>query len=325
MTCMNPETMQYWETKFDLGYVFPAAFPRFSTDEHGLSLELEKTIGTGLFKAVELATIIDPTERSRVSRILTDSQLKCVYLGGITILNEGLNLSSLDESIRAEAVKRLSCLMDDAEDLGAALFLVSSGPDPDGHLRNEALAQLRRSICALCEHASDIATDQPMTVTLEHYDRDIHHRFLLGPSSETSQFARAVREEHANFGITLDQSHVAQLGETPSSALKELGDAICHVHLANCVVRDSSSPLYGDCHPPFGIDGGEIGKEEISSFVLALQEGGYFDRSAPYGKPIVSIEVRTPGNANPRTTLSNALESVLHGCTAALQQNNGRN
>lgn len=316
---MNPETMQCWDTKFDLGCVFPAAFPRFSSDEHGLSLELEKTIGTGLFKAMELARIIDPTERSMVRGILADSQLKCVYLGGITILNEGLNLSSLDENVRTEAFRRLSSLMDDAEDLGAALFLVSSGPDPGGDLRNEALDQLKKSICALCEHASDIATGQPITVTLEHYDRDVHRRFLLGPSSETSQFAHAVRAEHANFGITLDQSHLAQLGETPSAALKELGDTVCHVHLANCLIRDGSSPLYGDCHPPFGIDGGEVGADEISSFLLALQEGGYFDRSIPYGKPIVSIEVRTPDNANPRTTLADALEFVLHGCAAAFK------
>lgn len=321
---MSECTTLCWSSWFDLGYVFSAAFPGFGTDERGLSLELERTLQTGLFKAVELAEVRDPAEREGVKSALAGTETKCVFLGGMTILREGLNLSSLDEEARTRAVKRLVELIDDAEDLGAVLFLISSGPDPGASMRGKALDQLRKSASALCQYARDIAADQPITITLEHYDRDVHRRFLLGPSIETAKFARAVREEHPNFGITLDQSHLAQLGETPSAALQELGQTVCHVHLANCLICDKSNPLYGDLHPPFCIDGGEIGAEEISSFLLALRDGGHLGRAVPYGKPIVSIEVRTPDGVDPHRTLEEAIKLVADGCTRR-QEYSGRN
>lgn len=310
--------------EFDLGCVFSAAFPQFGSDERGLSSELMATLETGVFRAVELAEVRDPAERRGVKSALGSTQTKCVFLGGMTIIREGLNLSSLDETTRVAAVNRLSELMDDAEDLGAVLFLISSGPDPGERLREQALDQLGKSVSALCRHAQEIASGQPMTVTLEHYDRHLHRRFLLGPSAETAKFARVIRQEHPNFGITLDQSHLAQLGESPSAALRDLGQAVCHVHLANCLIFDESNPLYGDLHPPFCIDGGEVGVEEISSFLWALRDDGYLGRAMPYGRSIVSVEVRNPDNADPRMTLQEAVKVVMNGYSLC-HAHNGRN
>lgn len=301
--------------QFDLGCVFAAAFPHFGTDERGLSSSLRRVLDTGIFRVVELAAVRDPAERSEVKSLLASTHTKCVFLGGMAIIGEKLNLSALDEDARVYAVRRLSELMDDAEDLGAALFLISSGPDPGEALRGAALSQLAKSVSALCRHACDIASGpsgQPMTVTLEHYDRDVHRRFLLGPSAETAEFARAIRAVHPNFGITVDQSHLAQLGEAPSDALRVLGDAVCHAHLANCLICDKSSPLYGDLHPPFCIEGGEVGIDEICAFLQDLEDGGYLGRVLPYGRPIVSVEVRNPDGADPYLTLQEAVEAVMN-------------
>lgn len=299
--------------QFDLGCVFAAAFPHFGTDEHGIASSLKRVLDTGVFRAIELAAVRDCSERKDVKYLLRSTNTKCVFLGGMAIIDEGLNLSSLDEGARTHAVERLAQLMDDAEDLGAVIFLISSGPDPGEPLRAVALSQLEKSVSTLCQHAREVASDQPMTVTLEHYDRNVHRRFLLGPSAMTAEFARAIRANNPNFGVTLDQSHLAQLREVPADALDVLGDAVCHVHLANCLIRDERSPLYGDLHPPFSIEGGEVGADEIMGFLCALKQSGYFERVMPYGRPIVSVEVRNPDGADPYLTLRQAIEAVMNG------------
>jgi len=302
--------------QFDLGCVFPAHFPQFAKDERGLALNLEKVLNTGLFKAIELGAIRDLSERNKVKNLLKDTDTKCVFLGGGAIISEGLNLSSLDEGARAHAVARLTGLMEDAEDLDAVLFLISSGPDPGEPLREQALAQLGKSVSELCGHARKMASArsrQPMIVTLEHYDRHIHRRFLLGPSAVTADFARTMRADNPNFGITLDQSHLGQLGEAPADALDALGDTVTHVHLANCLISDEHSPLYGDLHPPFGIEGGEFDIDDISAFLSVLNSRGYFGRRLPYGRLIVSVEVRNPEGADPFVTLQATTAAVMEG------------
>ena len=42
--------------------------------------------------------------------------------------------------------------------------------------------------------------------------------------------------------------------------------------MANCIIKDRTSNLYGDKHPEFGIDGGEINIEEISDILKTIKE-----------------------------------------------------
>ena len=51
------------------------------------------------------------------------------------------------------------------------------------------------------------------------------------------------------------------------------------VHLGNCVLTDKASILYGDKHPPIGIQGGEIDVPELVRVLRTLREVGYLDRA----------------------------------------------
>jgi hypothetical protein len=84
---------------------------------------------------------------------------------------------------------------------------------------------------------------------------------------------------------------------------------VAHVHLSNCLIRDDSSPFYGDKHPPYGLPGSEIGVPELASFLKVLKEAGHFSPVFPTGKPVLSLEVITPPDRTPEKTLAEAKEA----------------
>jgi hypothetical protein len=86
---------------------------------------------------------------------------------------------------------------------------------------------------------------------------------------------------------------------------------IAHIHLSNCLIKDKSSPLYGDKHPPYGHPGGEIGIPELAGFFRALKNNGTFSRVFPTGKPVLSMEILKPADRTPEETLEEAKGSFL--------------
>jgi sugar phosphate isomerase/epimerase len=78
-----------------------------------------------------------------------------------------------------------------------------------------------------------------------------------------------------NFGILLDLSHLPLLGETFRHAVQTVAPYLRRVHLGNCVLKDPSHPRYGDRHPPFGIEGGEIDVPELTAFLRCLLQVGF--------------------------------------------------
>ena len=47
-----------------------------------------------------------------------------------------------------------------------------------------------------------------MWITVEHFDRELDQKRLLGPTAEAAALLREVRKRHANVGMTVDLSHV---------------------------------------------------------------------------------------------------------------------
>jgi len=309
-----------WTDWFDLGFVFPAAFPEYSKCESGLAQTLAGVLAEGFFQAVEIESIANDVERSRVRAITRNAGIRVVFLGAATLLSEGLNLSALDEDHRAASVARAMELLEEAHYHGASHLLIGSGPDPGAASRAEAADQLERSVGELCRRAQGWADGDCICITLEHFDRDIDKRFLFGPSLETAEFARRVRNDYENFGVTLDQSHVCQLGETPVEAVGHLDDVVCHVHLANCIIRNSAHELYGDRHPPFCIPHGEVGIEEIGAFLIALADSGLFSQRSVTERPIVSVEVCRPAGAESWATLNETKDTFRFAWQAASQR-----
>ena len=111
--------------------------------------------------------------------------------------------------------------------------------------------------------------------------------------------------------MTFDTSHILQLQEDLPSTYRGVQDVIANIHLSNCLIKDKTSPFYGDKHPPYGLAGSEIGIPELTAFLKTLKDAGHFSRPFPTGKPVLSLEVITPAGQTPEATLEGAKGAFL--------------
>jgi hypothetical protein len=118
--------------------------------------------------------------------------------------------------------------------------------------------------------------------------------------------------------LTIDQSHLAQLGEAPSDSIALAWDFHVHMHLANSLLCDRDSPIYGDEHPRFGVPGGEHDIQDVTALFEALWEHGFFEKPIPYGeRPIVSVEVKPQADEDQEIVLANTKRVVQNAWARA--------
>lgn len=303
-----------WHKYMSLGYVHTVAFPNGVKGEGPIKDQVAQLLADDSYGAVEVSWVKDPEEREKLAGFLAEADVDVVFLACIPMMAQKAYLAVLSEEERQAAVEVGKKMIDEAYLYGARLMLVGSGPDPGPENRARGLEQLAKSLGELCSYARSKAKDHVLTITLENFDREMDKKFLLGPMAETAKFIRELRKEHDNLGITLDQSHVEQLGEAAEESARLGGECIVHAHLANCVVKDPSSPLYGDKHTPFGIPGGQSGPAEIARFLEALAKSGYFSRTQPTRRPVVSLEVNVlSGEGSPEEIIKATKEAFLQG------------
>lgn len=285
------------------GIVHYALFPSAGSGEGDIAASLVPILDDDFFQAIEITWIKDKSMLRRVANLLRGSRLTVMFSGGPPLLSGGYNLSSTNPRERREAFEFTKRLVDMAYELGGRSLLISSGRDPGESLRRLAISIFMESLAEICSYAIAQNPSAPLAICLEPFDSDVHQRQLLGPTRVSTASVSAVRQVYSNCGITLDMSHIAQLHEGIEEAVQEAGDCLIHAHIANCVLTQGD-PLYGDMHPPFGVPNGVYGLADIARFVNALDAGGYFTRPCPYGRPVVSVEIRPQPGQNPEDIIS---------------------
>ena len=154
------------------------------------------------------------------------------------------------------AVFLLMRAFETADEIGAKKVLITTGRDTDECDRPKALEQFMKSMERLLPEAENF------DVVLETGDRTVDARQLLGPTDLSMKLADEIRKEYKNFYLTLDTSHIAQLGENVEASIEK---ALClsnHVHLASCILTPGH-PLYGDKHPFFSHPDGVLSDDRL--------------------------------------------------------------
>jgi len=267
-------------------------FPETLKGEGPILETVTKIANDTFFGAIEVSWIKAPEVRLEVAKILEQAHMDIVYCGGPPILVQGLNLNALDSTTRRKAVDSVKKLVDEAYALNAKILVVCSGPNPAGDKRREAKGLLVESLKEVCRYAEEKTGDYTLLVSLENFDIEQDKKLLIGPTDEAAEVAKAVKREYRNFGLTVDLSHLPLLKETPEKAISAAGNYLEHAHVGNCVMKDKSSALYGDMHPRFGVKGGENDVKELTAFLVALKDNGYFSRKTATSLPVVSFEVK---------------------------------
>lgn len=279
-----------------VGMVTFSSYPGLITGEHTMAQVIQEIGADAFFDVVEITWIEDPKARAEAIQAADASSLSAAYAAQPYLLARKLNLSALEESQRRQAVSTCRQAIDQAVSWDAASFSVLSGPDPGPDSRTRATDQLVRSLVELSQYARSKGN---ISVALETFDRKpFGKNQLIGPTAEAVQLAQRVRSQVPNFGLLLDLSHLPLLEETSAAALETAKDYLQTVHVGNCLIKDPAHPAYGDNHPPFGTEGGEIGVPQLAEFLRELFRVGFLTAGRTR-QPILSLEVRPLAGQHP--------------------------
>jgi sugar phosphate isomerase/epimerase len=179
----------------------------------------------------------------------------------------------------------MDCL-DEAEDVGADMFELISGPNPEKD-RHRAIDGFAESVHFLGEQAKK----RNMVLLVEMFDFNVDKKRLIGSVEDTAElFERIDLEEDVR--LLLDLSHIPMVNADIATAVHTLSPWIGHVHVGNTVMQPDDD-RYGDSHPYFGYPAGSNDIDELAAFFLALHQIGYIRRERP---STVSFEIiRAPG------------------------------
>jgi hypothetical protein len=287
--------------RFQLGVVHYASFPECRDDDAIFWSSLERLLADPVFDAIELHTFLPPSWLTRIRSGFEQGDKQLLLSAGPQLLKEH-GLCALNPSSRSSTLELCKRLIDLARDLSATGLMLISGKDPGPGDRDDARAALEESLNELCEYAS---VDAPtLTLSLEAFARSSPPSQLIGPSVEASRLLDRVSATNGNFRLTVDLSHLAQLGEDPVTAIEGLGSRARHIHLSTCVVIPGH-PLFGDLHPSF----------HTPDVAVTLQTAGQALAAASTASPademIVSVEVRPQGKEDSGQVFEQARSDLL--------------
>jgi sugar phosphate isomerase/epimerase len=285
---------RHWDAYCGLSLVHFLAFPECQSGEFSILETAEQVLLDDFFSAIEISRINSPEVRRQVAALIAQTHAKVDFGAHPMILGNRLNLNSLNNEERNNARKALEPYIDQAAELGAARFVLLSGPDPGAAKRTQARHALVASLQCLAESAHS----RKMSLMLETFDREVDKKALIGPAEEAVQVAEELRHDFPDFGLLYDMGHMVLLDEKALPALCTLKPYLQHVHVGNCV-KVPGRASYGDSHPRFGFPGSENDIPQLVEFIEALFEVGYLGENPSRNKPAVGFEIKPqPGESS---------------------------
>ncbi|KJS20188.1 MAG: hypothetical protein VR72_15615 [Clostridiaceae bacterium BRH_c20a] len=271
-----------YQDHLEIGTIYVTLFPETLKDEESILPAIDLLIRDIFFDRIELGYIQDKVIRDELKRRLKISRIKTTYVAQPRIFGMDLNLNSLDERKREEALIQLKKCMEEALEMGSDSMAFCSGPWVNEQ-KEEAKAALVSSIIELDAYAKELN----LKLFLEVYDFNVERNRLLGTTIDTLAVAKSLEDKVTNFSLMIDLSHIPLLRETIQESVLPLQGKIGHVHIGNGVINQED-PRYGDRHPYFGYPNGSNDVKEVAEFLKALADIGYLKQN---GKASLSIEI----------------------------------
>lgn len=222
-------------------FVLTSALPSSSSDA-GLFEKAAALLKNNGYETVEFYAEDDIT--SRCKEILKKYGLNGIFLAAGYQKKNKLNLCAADEAERQKALAETIHCIDAAKACGVDTVLITSGAYPGVAAEQHSWVNLAKSVKELSDYSPETA------LTMEPGDRSVDAMQLAGPTEQTVAWAKELNSVCPAFGLTMDTSHIAQLGERVYDALLLSAERCSHIHLANCILTPNH-PLYGDKHPLF--------------------------------------------------------------------------
>lgn len=209
---------------------------------------LRKIPEIGFYRGIETGVFFEPQSLRDVRRLREENGWRLTMWATPWMLLDGLNLSSLDETLRARSVRRAIELVALAAETGASHFGLPSGSDPGDADREQAKTLLFESLSQIAEKAAQY---EGMRILLEPLDRYAHKKQLIGPMRESMEWFAPLHAQHPNLLIHWDSAHEALGGIDLVESLQLAKPYLAQFHLCNAIL-DPVHPLYGDLHMDIG-------------------------------------------------------------------------
>ncbi len=251
------------------GLCLTPIYPQVIQDCTLLERLIERLRDQKFFQCVELYFEGTQEEQNRIRRILENTGLEAVYLGGLPIKRDAVDISARDERVRKESVDACKRHIEYATCMGCGKIVIGSGPDWKRQGCEEQIAeQTRKSL----EELDCCAEGMKLEISVEPFPSKTEPCLAVGNTHLVWKIFHD--SQFHNVGLTFDTSHFRQMQEDIEKSFHLLQPWIHHVHLANCVMKDKNNPLYGDKHPCFSQEDGEFTVESIGSFYRKLEKQG---------------------------------------------------
>ena len=248
----------------------------------GIFADFVERIGEQTFyRSVEIREVDSPAERKRIARATESYDLTVSMWMSAFLIEQGLNIASLDTEHRRKSVELLKDQLPYAAECRASRFAMIPGPDPGILLREDAVESLYSSLCELCAAAGKY---ESIAVTLEPLDRGFDKNGVVGPTSEFVTLVERVQSSYPNMYVNWDSAHVALCGDDVRGSLSSSRHVLNGIHLANAIL-DRDDPLSGDKHMPAG-GSGFLTVEFVADLFVQAAALGLFARA-----PLVPIAV----------------------------------
>ena len=287
---------------FKMGFVHFMAYPATMKQDNDVILRsIESACKDPYFTAIEIMTIKDAETRRQVKAMLRSSGMTVCHAAQPAVLMGKLNINSLKEDVRKEAVDALTAELDVAREMGSAGIAFLSGKMEDGASYDDSEAACIKSLRELCDRAAKLN----MNIMLETFDTDVDKRALIGKSDKAA--ALAAKVERSNFGLMVDLSHAPLLGESPRQCLTATRNHVVHVHVGSAYTANKADPAYGDQHPGFSYPGSMNGVNELTDWMKMLFEIGYLGGGQ---RPVISFEVKPVPGENSDIVLADAKRTM---------------
>lgn len=255
-----------------LGLVHHLLYPECVTDLDYHADTLDEFIKRNDIEALDCCIPYGQERRERLIEHVRNCGKDVAYALHLFPLRK-ISLATLDPQEQAFSRLVISDQIKMAMAVGAAGFVFSSGADIPEH-REEARKCFKDFCRWLCKRLKPYG----ITALLEPFDRDVDKRFLYGPIDECVALMEDLGKDFDNIGIELDIAHLPLMSEDFEYAIKTASKHIKRVHLGNCILKNKHNPLYGDKHPPIGIEEGEIDVAELALVLKYLLEIGYLGK-----------------------------------------------
>jgi sugar phosphate isomerase/epimerase len=229
---------------------------------------------------------------------------KTIIYNGYLMPTAKIPLCTTSPTERAQILILAKDQVNAAYEAGSTWFMQSVGADPGPENRSRAFDALGEYIHELSQY---MASKGSMAFLIELMDRNMHRRSLCGPTGETIEFMRNLKERVPNVGVVVDLGHIPLMEETFLQAFTKASEFLQHVHLGNCILKDRSHPQWGDMHPPIGLDGGEIDVPEIAEVLRILLDIGYLNKVE---RGTLSLEIKTFPGMTPEETLDDNIGRI---------------